>query len=135
MWPRLISTESWVRVLDDPTADRYNAYTILRRRNTDKAIGRALEHIKEEDDYLWLNAASYLGSRHHFAATPYLIKSIRHTASRSVEDRIADLEVITNKNFGYDFEKWQEWYLSTNPEVIPDWDSSLGHNPKTNING
>ena len=128
--PGLISTDSWVRALDDSSTDRNSAYNVLQQRQTDKAIELALRHIRDDDAYLWLNAASYLGSRSRPEATPYLIKSIRHTAWRSVEDRVDDLKRITGEDFGLDFMKWKYWYLSTNPEVVPDWNFALGHNPK-----
>lgn len=130
-YPGLISTSSWIHCLeDDPTAHGYSIYGFLERRRTDAAIEIALEHIKSDDDYLWLNSAIYLGSRDRKEAIPYLIKSIRHTASVSVEDRIRILERLSGKNFGSDFSTWRKWYISNKPQVIPDWESSLGHNPK-----
>ena len=129
-FPRLISTNSWVRVLDNQRADRYSAYGVLQDRKTDKAIPHALVHIHEPDDYLWLNAASYLGSRQRPEAIPYLIKSLRHSAWRSVDERIDSLTKLTGEDFGDDFGKWQEWYLSAAPDVVPDWDASLGHRPQ-----
>lgn len=130
-YPGLIRTKSWIQCLeDDPTAHGYSVYGYLEKRKTDAAVEHALEHIYSGDDYLWLNAATYLGSRGNREAIPYLIKSIRHTASRSVDERVSQLQSLTNQDFGEDFERWRAWYISTSPNVIPDWDDSLGHAPK-----
>ncbi|MEO0452709.1 MAG: hypothetical protein AAFY98_01060, partial [Verrucomicrobiota bacterium] len=128
--PRLISTNSWIRSLEaDPTGHGYSIYGFLQKRETDAAIEHALEHIHSDDDYLWLNAATYLGSRGKREAIPYLIKSLRHTASYSIQERIIILERLSGQRFGADFFAWKTWYLSTNPNQIPDWESALGHRP------
>lgn len=128
--PGLIRTNSWVSVLDDdPSAYGYSIYGILEKRRTDAAVEYALEHIHSDDAYLWLNAASYLGSRERKEAIPYLIKAIRHTAWRSVDKRVDHLQHLTGQSLGRDFHAWKKWYMSTSPDVIPDWDESLGHSP------
>ena len=132
-YPGLISTKSWVRCLEeDPASHGYSVYGYLEKRRTDAAVKHALGHLNSDDAYLWLNAATYLGSRNRKEAIPYLIKSLRHTAWRSVEDRADQLRHLTERSFGNNFDYWKEWYLSTSPEVIPDWDSSLGPSPRIN---
>ena len=129
--PGLISTASWVRCLeDDPTSHGYGVYGILEGRKTDAAIGHALKHIGSNDAYLWLNAATYLGSRNRSEAIPYLIKSIRHTASRSLDERTAMLAHLTPEAFGDDAEAWREWYLASDPTIVPEWEEDLGSSPK-----
>ena len=131
--PGLIRTESWIASLkDDPTAHGYSVYGFLEERKTDKAIDLALEHIYSDDAYLWLNASTYLGTMQRTESVPLLIKSIRHTARRSKEERIELLTSITGQDYGDDFVSWKEWYLSSDPDFIPDWNSSLGHSPQTN---
>lgn len=130
-YPSLISTNSWIRALEsEPTSEGYSVYGYLERRKTDAAVEHALNHIHSEDAYLWLNAATYLGSRNRTEAIPYLIKSIRHTAWRSVSDRTANLSHITGQTFGTNFDDWRLWYETTYPEHQIDWDSSLGHDLK-----
>lgn len=131
--PGLIRTESWIECLEDaPTAHGYSIYGFLEKRKTEKAIDLALEHIYSDDAYLWLNASTYLGTMQRRESVPLLIKSIRHTAWRSQKERIELLTSITGQDYGDDFVAWKEWYLSSSPEFIPDWDSSLGHSPQTN---
>tara|TARA_B110000003_G_scaffold217748_1_gene217304 strand:- start:114 stop:635 length:522 start_codon:yes stop_codon:yes gene_type:complete len=133
--PRLISTSSWVRSLEsDPTAHGYSVYNFLEERGTDAAVDLALTHIKSDDPYLWLNAATYLGSRSRNESIPYLIKAIRHTAWRSADERIEMLRKLSRESIDSDFEAWKMWYLSTSPSIIPDWDTSLGHSPKLAAN-
>jgi len=65
-------------------------------------------------------------------AIPLLIKSIRHTALKSQEERIELLNALTDIDHGNNFDAWKEWYMSTNPKYIPDWETSLGHSPQLN---
>jgi len=130
-YPGIISTGSWIRCLEnDPTAHGYSIYGYLENRETDAALDHALEHIHSDDDYLWLNASTYLASRGRQESIPFLIKALRHTAWRSVDERIKFLEVLTGQRFGNDFTAWKKWYIATDPEIIPDWISGLGHSPK-----
>jgi hypothetical protein len=131
--PGLIRLESWLECLEaDPTSHGYSIYGFLEERKTEKGIELALEHIYSDDPYLWLNAATYLGSMHRKEAVPLLIKSIRHTAHKSRDERIELLNALTGLNHGDEFEVWKEWYMHTDPEYIPDWDSSLGRSPRLN---
>ena len=129
--PGLFRDQSWYAAASDPSRyDAYSAYNILQRRGTDIAIPLALEDIHSDDPYLWLNAATYLGSHDRKEAIPYLIKSIRHTAWRSVDERVLTLSSLTGVDFGTNFDDWKSWYDSNFPTETIDWNSALGHSPR-----
>ena len=129
--PVLISDEAWREsIAKDPTADGYSGYGILQDRGSDAAIGEALRDLKSADAYVWLNAASYLGSRGRSEAIPYLIKALRHSAWRSDEERLAFLRKLTGQTFGNDFEMWRKWYEARPDRIEMDWKSSLGGAPR-----
>ncbi|MDF1814665.1 MAG: hypothetical protein P1V20_20835 [Verrucomicrobiales bacterium] len=129
--PHLISDEAWRRsIAEDPTAHGYSAYGILQKRGSDVAIKEGLRDLLSDDAYVWMNAASYIGSRGHSEAVPYLIKALRHTASRSDGERIDLLQKLTGQSFGNDFERWRSWYNDQPGALELNWDSSLGHSPR-----
>lgn len=129
--PSLISDEAWRRsIAQDPTAHGYSAYGILQDRESDVAIEEGLRDLGSEDAYVWMNAASYVGSRGRSEAIPYLIKALRHTASRSNGERVELLQNLTSQTFGADFEEWLQWYRKQPNAVELDWESSLGHSPR-----
>ncbi len=98
--PQLISDEAWRQsISEDPTADGYSGYGILQDRRSDVAIQEGLRDLRSEDAYVWMNAASYLGSRGRKEAIPYLIKGLRHTAWRSDDERVELLEQLTGETF------------------------------------
>lgn len=124
--PGFIRDSSWLTVVSNPESyDAYSAYSVLERRESDVAIPIAREHIRSQDPYLWLNAATYLGSRGDVAAIPYLIKGLRHKASKSVDRRAAMLSKLTGESFGIDFQKWRDWYRQTDDPIQLNWNSSL----------
>jgi len=129
--PELISDEAWRQsVADDPTAHGYSGYGILQDRKSDVAIEEGLRDIHSEDGYVWMNAASYLGSCGRKEAIPYLIKALRHTAWRSDDERVELLRLLTGETFENSFEDWFKWY-DAQPNPIPiNWESSLGHSPR-----
>jgi len=103
--PQLISDEAWREsIAEDPTAHGYSGYGILEDRRSDVAIQEGLRDIRSEDGYVWMNAASYLGSRGRKEAIPYLIKALRHTAWRSDDERVEFLRQLTGETFGNSFE-------------------------------
>jgi hypothetical protein len=59
-------------------------------------------------------------------AVHYLIKGLRHKASRSYGTVTADLASITGLNFGTDFKKWHEWWATGHPSNGFDFDHDLG---------
>ncbi|MDR3405025.1 MAG: hypothetical protein P4L99_21160 [Chthoniobacter sp.] len=102
----------------------------LTKRADPVAVPRALELLQSPDDYLWLNAAFYLGACRRPEAVPYLIKALRHTASRSDVETTGYLRAITGQDFGPSFAQWQQWWLAEHPGFQFDWDSHLGPIPR-----
>jgi hypothetical protein len=129
--PSLISDEAWRESISrDPTAHGYSGYGILQKRSSDAAIQEGLRDLRSDDAYVWMNAASYLGSRNRPEAVPYLIKALRHTAWRSDDERVKFLRQLTGQSFGSEFEKWRDWYESQPNRADLDWNLSLGHSPR-----
>lgn len=117
VFPGIVSSGSYRRVVMNPNRyDAYSAYEILGKRHSDVAQEIARQQIHSDDDYLWLNAAEYLGNLEDPAATPYLIKALRHTAWRADEETRKSLVKLTGQDFGTDFIKWQQWWLATHPD-------------------
>lgn len=100
--------------------------SILADRRTPVAAETALPLLGHPDAYVWLNAALYLGSVRRSEATPYLIKALRHQASRSHVDAGKYLRDLTGNDFGTDFTRWNEWWLKSNPGSNFDFDHNLG---------
>lgn len=129
--PGIVSSQSYKRAVMNPKRDdAYSAYGILGARKSPEAREIALQQIHSDDDYLWMNAAHYLGCIDEHAAIPYLIKALRHTAWRSDEKRRELLVVMTGQDFGTDFAKWRNWWMSQRPSSEIDWESHLGFNPR-----
>ena len=126
-FPGFISDRSWLAVVSNPERyDAYSGYGVLEERESDIAIPIARKHIHSSDPYLWLNAATYLGSRGDSEAVPFLIKSLRHYASRSIEERAELLSKLTGVSFGTDFFAWRDWYRVTEAPMQLDWTAALG---------
>ena len=129
--PHLISDEAWRQsIANDPTAHGYSGYGFLTSRESDIAIDEGLRDLESEDPYVWVNAASYLGSRGRSEAIPFLIKSLRHTAWRADDERLELLKDLTGQSFGNDFRQWLAWYESQPEQIQIDWTSNLGHQPR-----
>ncbi|RYD61541.1 MAG: hypothetical protein EOP83_16765 [Verrucomicrobiaceae bacterium] len=129
--PQLITDEAWQEsIAEDPTAHGYSGYYILQDRRSDAAILEGLRDLRSDDGYVWVNAASYLGSRGNEEAVPYLIKALRHTAWRSDDERVESLRKLTGETFGNSFEDWFNWYAGQPNPINIDWESSLGHAPR-----
>lgn len=107
-----------------------SGYYHLTQQRSPIAHEIAIHHLSSSDDYLWLNAAQYLGSIGEPASTPYLIKAIRHTAWRSVGDRLSYLREITGQPLDDSFDSWRAWWMTEHPDCDLDWDSLLGHAPR-----
>jgi hypothetical protein len=100
------STAFYVSELDSPhTNTVLNGLYFLKIRKDPIAIPRAIELLSSADDYIWLNAASYLGACEHQAAIPYLIKALRHTAWRADEKTVSYLQHLTKQKIGADFKR------------------------------
>jgi hypothetical protein len=131
MSPGLIPSSSYARNLDSGNVDLMReSLGLLRRRKDPIAVDRAIELLKHPDDYVWLNAADYLGALKREEAVPYLIKALRHTASRSDQETAGYLKNITKLDFGTDFDKWQGWWITGHPGMKFDWESALGPMPR-----
>ena len=129
--PGVVSSQSLKRAVMHPESnDAYSAYQRLGQRRSEVAHDIALQQVSSIDDYLWMNAAHYLGCIGDSASIPYLIKALRHTAWRSDEERRQLLVKLTSEDFGTDFTKWQQWWLSQHPDFKIDWESHLGFHPR-----
>jgi hypothetical protein len=131
MRPGLIPASSYARNLDSGNPELVReSLGILADRKDPIASIRAVELLGSKDDYIWLNAAHYLGRIGNKTSIPYLIKAFRHTSWRSDDERKQLLIKLTGNDFGTDFTKWQEWWLSQNPDFHMDWESTLGSQPR-----
>jgi hypothetical protein len=130
-YPGIIPASSYARLLDssDPDTVMRGFYYLTKRANP-IAVPRAIELLSHGDDYIWLNAALYLGACSRQEAVPYLIKALRHTAWRSDSETAKYLRTITGADFGTDFSRWQQWWLASHPDSSLDWESHLGHRPR-----
>jgi len=104
--------------------------SILAGRKDPGAVERAIELLRSDDDYVWLNAAHYVGAVNRPEAVPYLIKALRHTAWRSDNERLSYLSQITGENFGTDFKAWSNWWTVANPGASFDFEQNLGSRPR-----
>jgi hypothetical protein len=131
LYPGIISSRSFLRAVMNPERDdAYSAYSILGNRKSLIAHDIAIVHLKSDDDYLWLNAALYLGHIKEPASIPYLIKALRHTAWRSDEEKYELLKELTGKDHGTDFIGWHSWWMEHHEGSTIDWESNLGFSPR-----
>ena len=130
-YPGVIPSSRYVRNLDSADPDLVDdSFFVLAKRQDPVAVPRAIELLNSPNDYIWLNAALYLGACQRQEAVPYLIKALRHTAWRSDPDKAQALHALTGADFGTDFGRWQEWWLSSHPQSRMDWGSHLGPMPR-----
>jgi len=130
-FPGIVSSESYKRAVMDPASnDAYSAYDTLGQRRSKVALDVAQKQLNSADDYLWMNAAHYLGCIGNSASIPYLIKALRHAAWRADGERRRLLVKLTGEDFGTDFTKWQQWWLLQHPNFQMDWESHLGFQPR-----
>ena len=102
-------------VSQDPNLVMNTLYHLEKRRDA-SGQERARVLLDSDDDYIWLNAATYLAALGDKLSVPFLIKSITHPASRSLNERVASLEELTGLQFGDDREAWIRWWKETHPE-------------------
>ena len=125
--PFLLPSSQLARNLESENADVVReSLAILTDRRDPVAVDRAIQLLQSSDDYVWLNAAHYLGAMGRAEAVPYLIKAFRHTASRSDGERLADLQRITGQSFPAQFRVWSNWWAEAHPNATFDFDSHLG---------
>jgi len=131
LWPGAIPARAYAANLSSRNADLVReSLAHLTDRRDPVAVPRAIELLQSPDDYIWLNAAQYLGACQREEAVPYLIKALRHTAWRADERTVRDLRALTGKDFGASFEQWQAWWTEHHAGRVFDWTSSLGHAPR-----
>jgi len=116
----------------DPTFVR-ESLAIMRYKGASNEIERAIILLTSEDDYVWLGAARYLGRNGVTNAVPYLIKSLRHTASRGDEETLIYLQNMTGEYHGTEFNSWYVWWARNNRTDCMDWDSHLGPRPRLRV--
>jgi len=131
MAPGVIPASSYARNLDsnDPDIVRESLAHLADRKDP-VAVGRAVELLQSTNDYIWLNAAHYVGACGRREAVPYLIKALRHTAWRSDQETAQYLRILTDQDFGTDFTRWQQWWLGQHPDSAINWTSHLGFSPR-----
>lgn len=129
--PGVIPASSYARNLNsnDPDLVRESLAHLTDRKDP-IAVKRAVELLQSTDDYIWLNAAEYLGVCGQREAVPYLIKALRHTAWRADQETAQSLRSLTAQDFNTDFTRWQEWWLHQHPDSKMDWSSHLGFSPR-----
>jgi hypothetical protein len=131
LWPGAIPARAYAANLDSSNPDLVReSLAHLTDRADPIAVPRAIELLQSADDYIWLNAAQYLGECQRQEAMPYLIKALRHTAWRSDEATVRRLRALTGQDFGASFERWQAWWTEHHAGQTIDWNSFLGHAPR-----
>lgn len=129
--PGAIPSSSYARNLESGDADLVReSLAFLADRRDPIAVARGIELLESTDDYIWLNAAHYVGACGRQEGVPYLIKALRHTAWLADEETAMYLRSLTGEDFGTDFASWQAWWVAQYPETEMDWTSHLGSSPR-----
>jgi hypothetical protein len=130
-YPDIKPASSYAQLLESSDSEQVMSglYHLTKRANP-IAVPGAIELLSHEDDYIWLNAALYLGACRRPEAVPFLIKALRHTAWRADSDTAQYLRAITGADFGTDFSRWQQWWLVRHPDFALNWESHLGPLPR-----
>jgi len=111
-----VNSESLVANLDSPDRDLImTSLGILADRSDPSGRTKAIDLLKSDDNYIWFNAALYLGAIKEKEATPYLIKGLKHPASRSHDEVASLLESMTGQAFSKNQGQWIEWWESEHP--------------------
>lgn len=88
---------------------------ILKGRGDPAGQLKARALLSDSDDYIWFNAALYLGAINDPQAIPYLIKGLKHPAYRAYPEVATDLQALTGQTFALDQSKWIAWWRNANP--------------------
>jgi len=111
-----VSSQTLAKDLESSDRDLVMAsLDTLTRRNDTAGQPQARKLLASADDYIWFNAALYLGAINDQQAVPYLIKGLKHPASRAYPDVARDLKSLTGQNLGTDQAKWLIWWKQRNP--------------------
>jgi hypothetical protein len=98
---------------------------MLEYQRNPLAQGPARMLLADSNAYVWLNAADYLGALKDKESIPYLIKALRHRASRSRPERLRALSEMTGISYGK-FEDWTNWWGARPLPEGFNWNTSLG---------
>lgn len=119
---RIVCSETLVNNLSSEDRDLVmTCLSILEKRKDPIGKDKARELLKSDDDYIWFNAAQYLGSINDVEVVPYLIKGLKHPAWRAHDDVVVYLESITGEKHGKDQQKWLNWWKQEQPESTFDF--------------
>ena len=114
--PGLVGSRTLTECLSSDDRDLVmTALNILEERRDPAGKEKALELLSSDDDYIWFNAAQYLGAIKEQASVPYLIKGLKHPAWGAHDEVAARLEDLTAQEFGKDQKKWIAWWREKNP--------------------
>lgn len=90
--------------------------SILSNRKSPLGKEKAYELLESKDDYIWFNACQYLAILKDMKSVPYLIKGLKHPASRSYDGTALLLKELTKESFGKDQKKWIAWWEKNHPD-------------------
>jgi hypothetical protein len=129
--PALLPSSQLARNLESTDTDLVReSLALLGERRDPVAADKAVQLLASPDDYIWLNAAEYLGAIGRGEAVPYLIKAFRHTAWRSEATRLSELQQLTAQSFPADFHAWSNWWATTYSDATFDFETHLGPIPR-----
>jgi hypothetical protein len=113
----MVKAESLVANLDSSDPDLVmTSLSILSDRADSSGKDKAVALLSSKNNYIWFNAALYLGSIEQAEAIPYLIKGLKHPASRSHDKVMSLLQTLTRETFGKDQDKWIGWWKHEHPD-------------------
>lgn len=100
---------------------------LLTHRKASVDLDFAVALLDSPDLFVWLNAAHYLGVNGRRESIPYLIKTFHaDTVAKSVRpDARQYLGLMTDQDFGENFEAWRMWYEATYPQAKMDWEAAM----------
>ena len=115
-------SEELVDELRNPKRDIVmTALNLLEERRDAAGIPAARDLLTSTDDYIWFSAALYLGAMGESEAVPYLIKGLKHPASRAYVEVASELRAFTGQEFGTDQARWIQWWKEEHPESTFDF--------------
>lgn len=111
-----VSSSTLVNNLDSEDSDLVmTSLELLKGRSDASGQQQARKLLNSSNDYIWFNAALYLGAINDRQAVPFLIKGLKHPASRAYGEVAGDLQALTSQKFGQDQAKWIAWWNQKNP--------------------
>ena len=129
--PNLLTDERLLENLESNDDDVIlETLAFLHRSQNFQFIELSIPFLESDNEYVWLNAAHYLGVCGRQEAVPYLIKGLRHTAFRADEESVDLLRKLTGQEFDANFGEWYRWWSDTNSHDDMDWESHLGFDPR-----